>query len=143
MHFLTDGTGKSSRNPSTGFLSSFWFWSWETPVSSSRASEPSLSSLQLTCFPFFHLVNFVKCMFFAIRTVSFDFPRYLHINHSSIVTVIRRLYKNVRCVISPVLPPLFSGVVRWFLWGAKARLLCEGNTSFHLFQQIQGCLRGL
>ncbi len=141
MYLLANRTGKSSRNPSTGFLSSLWFRPWETSISGCCTSEPSLSSFQLACFPLFHLVNFMKRMFFAVGTVSFDFPGYLHINHSSIVTVIRRLYKNVRCAISPVLPPLFSGVVCLFLRALKARLLCEENTSFRLFRQIQGYLR--
>ena len=90
MHFFTDSTHKSSCNPSTGLLSSLWFWSRESSVSASGSSEPSLSSFQLTCFPFFHLVNFVKCVFFTVRTVPFDFPWYLHRYHSSIVTVSKK-----------------------------------------------------
>lgn len=90
MHFFTHGTCETCRNPPACFLASFWFWSWETSISAGRSSESPLSSFQFTRFPFFHLVNFVKCMFFAERTVSFDFPRNLHIYHSSIVTVSKK-----------------------------------------------------
>jgi hypothetical protein len=90
MHLFTDCTHKSGCYPPAGFLSSLWFWSWEPSVSAGSASEPPLSSFQLTCFPFFHLVNFVKRVFFAERTVSFDFPGNLHRYHSSIVTVSKK-----------------------------------------------------
>ena len=90
MHLFTDGTHKSGCYPPTGFLSSLWLWPWKSSISTGSASKPSLSSFQLTCFSFFHLVNFVKRVFFAEWTVSFDFPRNLHRYHSSIVTVSKK-----------------------------------------------------
>ena len=90
MHFFTYCAHKSGCYSSAGFLSSLWFWSWESSVSTSSTSESPLSPFQLTCFPFFHLVNFVKCVFFAEWTVSFDFSGNLHRYHSSIVTVSKK-----------------------------------------------------
>ncbi len=90
MHLLTHRTREPGRDAPAGLLSAFWFWPWEPSVSAGRPSKPPLSSFQLTCFSFFHLVNFVKRVFFAERTVSFDFSGNLHRYHSSIVTVSKK-----------------------------------------------------
>ena len=87
MHLLAHGAREPGRYPPTGFFPSFWFRSGEPSVPARSTSESALSSFQLARLAFLHLVNFMKRVFFAVRAVALDFPRYLHRNHSSIVTV--------------------------------------------------------
>ena len=134
MHFFTDGAHEPCCYPSAGFLTAFWFWSGESSVATGRASEPSLSPFQLTCFPFFHLVNFMKRMLLTGGTVPLNFPRYFHRSHSSIVWVIRRLYKKVRCIIVAVVRHLFLGAEQPCRGGVSTHLLFARNTFWYRYQ---------
>jgi len=87
MHLLAHGAREPGRDPPAGLLSPLWFRPGEPPVPACRAPEPSLPSFQLACLAFLHLVNFMKRVLFAVRAVALDFPRYLHRDHSSDVTV--------------------------------------------------------
>ena len=87
MHLFAYGAREPGRYAPAGLLASLWFWPGEPPVPARGTSEPSLPSFQLACLAFLHLVYFLKRVFFAVRAVALDFPRNLHRNHSSIVTV--------------------------------------------------------
>ena len=87
MHLLANGAHEPGSYSPAGLLPSFWFRPGEPPVPARGTSESALPSFQLACLAFLHLVDFMKRVFFAVRAVALDFPRYLHRNHSSIVTV--------------------------------------------------------